>query len=51
MIKVHVLDELVKHSSNVPHGVEVPAGTCLVFTNRQVGAKQAGTPRQRARYR
>ena len=42
MIKVHVLDELFQHSSNVAHGVEVPAGARLLFTNGQVGTKPDG---------
>jgi len=32
MLKVHVLDRLYRHSSNVAHGVEVPAGARLLFT-------------------
>jgi len=43
MLKVHVLDELYHHSSNVAHGVEVPAGARLMFTNGQVGTKPDGT--------
>ena len=43
MLKVHVLDELHHHSSNVAHGVEVPAGARLMFTNGQVGTKPDGT--------
>ena len=43
MLKVHVLDELYHHSSNVAHGVEVPAGARLLFTNGQVGTKPDGT--------
>ena len=42
MLKVHVLDELYHHSSNVAHGVEVPAGARLLFTNGQVGTKPDG---------
>jgi hypothetical protein len=34
MLKVHVLDRLYRHSSNVAHGVEVPAGARLLFTGR-----------------
>ena len=45
MLKVHVLDELYHHSSNVAHGVEVPAGARLLFTNGQVGTEPDGTPR------
>ncbi len=43
MLKIHVLDELYHHSSNVAHGVEVPAGARLMFTNGQVGTKPDGT--------
>ncbi len=43
MLKVHVLDELYHHSSNVAHGVEVPAGARLMFTNGQVGTRPDGT--------
>ncbi len=42
MLKIHVLDELYHHSSNVAHGVEVPAGARLMFTNGQVGTKPDG---------
>ena len=43
MLKVHILDELYPHSSNVAHGVEVPAGGRLMFTNGQVGTKPDGS--------
>ena len=43
MVKTHVLGELYRHSSNVAHGVEVPAGARLLFTNGQVGTKPDGT--------
>jgi 2-iminobutanoate/2-iminopropanoate deaminase len=43
VLKVHVLDELYHHSSNVAHGVEIPAGARLLFTNGQVGTKPDGT--------
>jgi enamine deaminase RidA (YjgF/YER057c/UK114 family) len=43
MLKTHILDELYPHSSNVAHGVEVPAGARLLFTNGQVGTKPDGT--------
>ncbi len=43
MLKIHVLDELYHHSSNVAHGVEVPAGARLLFTNGQVGTKPDGS--------
>ena len=43
MLQVHVLDELHPHSSNVAHGVEVPAGARLLLTNGQVGTLPDGT--------
>jgi len=43
MLKVHVVDELYPHSSKVAHGVEVPAGARLLFTNGQVGTRPDGT--------
>ena len=43
MLKIHVLDDLWQQSSKVAHGVEVPAGTRLLFTNGQVGTKPDGT--------
>ena len=43
MLKVHILDELYHHSSNVAHGVEIPAGARLLFTNGQVGTQPDGT--------
>ena len=43
MLTVHVLDRLYRHSSNVAHGVEVPVGARLLFTNGQVGTKPDGT--------
>ena len=43
MLKVHVLDQLHHHRSNVAHGVEVPAGARLLFTNGQVGTKLDGS--------
>ena len=42
MLKIHVLDELYHHSSNVAHAVEVPAGARLMFTNGQVGTRPDG---------
>ena len=42
-LKLHVLDELYRHSSNVAHGVEVPPGARLLFTNGQVGTRPDGT--------
>jgi len=43
LLKLHVLDSLYRHSSNVAHGVEVPAGARLLFTNGQVGTRADGT--------
>lgn len=43
MLRLHVLEELHHHSSNVAHGVEVPAGARLLFTNGQVGTRLDGT--------
>ena len=43
MLNVYVLDDICPHSSNVAHGVEVPAGARLMFTNGQVGTKADGT--------
>ena len=43
MLNVHVLDQLHHHRSNVAHGVEVPAGARLLFTNGQVGTKPDGS--------
>ena len=49
MLKVHILDELYQHSSRVAHGVEVPPGARLLFTNGQVGTKPDGiTPKTTA---
>jgi enamine deaminase RidA (YjgF/YER057c/UK114 family) len=49
MLKTHILEELYHHSSNVAHGVEVPSGARLLFTNGQVGTKLDGsTPRTTA---
>jgi enamine deaminase RidA (YjgF/YER057c/UK114 family) len=43
MLKTHILDELYHHSSNVAHGVEVPSGARLLFTNGQVGTRPDGS--------
>jgi enamine deaminase RidA (YjgF/YER057c/UK114 family) len=43
MLKTHILDELCRHSSNVAHGVEVPSGARLLFTNGQVGTRPDGS--------
>ena len=42
MLKVHVLDQLHHHRSNVAHGVKVPAGARVLFTNGLVGTKPDG---------
>lgn len=44
MLKVHTLnDRLCPHTNNAAHGVEIPAGARLLFTNGQVGARHDGT--------
>ena len=44
MLKVHTLnDRLCPHTNNAAHGVEIPAGARLLFTNGQVGARKDGT--------
>jgi 2-iminobutanoate/2-iminopropanoate deaminase len=43
VLKTHILDELYHHSSNVAHGVEVPSGARLLFTNGQVGTRHDGS--------
>jgi 2-iminobutanoate/2-iminopropanoate deaminase len=43
MLKLHILDGLYRHSSNVAHGVEVQPGARLLFTNGQVGTRPDGT--------
>jgi 2-iminobutanoate/2-iminopropanoate deaminase len=43
MLRTHILGDLYHHSSNVAHGVEVPAGARILFTNGQVGTKRDGT--------
>ena len=49
MLKAHVLDKLYRLSSIVAHGVEVPAGARLLFTNGQVGTRLDGiTPESTA---
>src|SRR5215813_9407184 len=49
MLRVHVLEELYHHSSNVAHGVEVPAGARRLFTNGRVGTKLNARSRCRQR--
>jgi enamine deaminase RidA (YjgF/YER057c/UK114 family) len=49
VLKTHILDDVYHHSSNVAHGVEVPAGARMLFTNGQVGTKLDGsTPKTTA---
>jgi enamine deaminase RidA (YjgF/YER057c/UK114 family) len=43
MLTTHALDSIYPHTNNAAHGVEVPAGARLVFTNGQVGARRDGT--------
>lgn len=43
MLKVHILDTRYHHSSDVAHGVEVPPGARLLFTNGQVGTRPDGS--------
>ena len=43
MLRIHILDDLYHHSSNVAHGVEVPPGARLLFTNGQTGTRRDGT--------
>ena len=43
MLTVHVLNRLYRHSSNVAHAVEVPAGARLLFTDGQTGTRPDGT--------
>src|SRR5262245_57937418 len=43
ILTVHVPDGLYRHSSNAAHGVEVPAGARLLFTNGLVGTTLDGT--------
>lgn len=43
MLKTHILGDLYRHSSNVAHAVEVPAGARLLFTNGQVGTRPDGS--------
>jgi len=43
MLKLHVLDRLYRHSSDVAHAVEVPAGARWLLTNGQVGTRPDGT--------
>ena len=48
MLKMHVLDTIYPHSRNAAHGVEVPPGARLLFTNGQTGTKPDGVTPQSA---
>ncbi|HZW60098.1 MAG TPA: hypothetical protein VFE85_07380, partial [Woeseiaceae bacterium] len=44
MLKLHTLnDRICPHTNNAAHGVEIPPGARLLFTNGQVGARKDGT--------
>lgn len=44
MLKVHTLnDRICPHTNNAAHGVEIPPGARLLFTNGQVGARKDGS--------
>ena len=44
MLKVHTLnDQICAHTNNAAHGVEIPPGARLLFTNGQVGARHDGS--------
>jgi enamine deaminase RidA (YjgF/YER057c/UK114 family) len=43
VLTTHVLDSIYPHTGKVAHGVEVPAGARLMFTNGQVGTRPDGT--------
>ena len=44
MLKVHTLnDQICAHADNAAHGVEIPPGARLLFTNGQVGARPDAT--------
>lgn len=43
-MKVHTLnDQICPHTNNAAHGVEIPPGARILFTNGQVGARKDGT--------
>ena len=43
MTKFHLLnDRICPHSNDAAHGVEIPAGARLLFTNGQVGLRPSG---------
>ncbi|MDA7949249.1 MAG: RidA family protein [Hyphomicrobiaceae bacterium] len=44
MLKVHTLnDQICPHFNDAAHGVEIPPGARLLFTNGQVGARPDGS--------
>jgi len=44
VLTVHVLnDQICPHTNNAAHGVEVPPGARILFTNGQVGARRDGS--------
>jgi enamine deaminase RidA (YjgF/YER057c/UK114 family) len=44
MLKIHTLnDRICPHTNDAAHGVEIPPGARLLFTNGQVGARKDGT--------
>lgn len=44
MLKVHTLNDQIRpHTNDAAHGVEVPPGARLLFTNGQVGARKDGS--------
>ena len=43
MLKIHDLDTLHPHSSHFAHGVGIPAGARLLFSNGQIGTRADGT--------
>jgi 2-iminobutanoate/2-iminopropanoate deaminase len=44
MLKVHTLnDQICPHTNNAAHGVEIPSGARILFTNGQVGARMDGS--------
>lgn len=44
MLKIHTLDnQICAHADNAAHGVEIPPGARLLFTNGQVGARPDGS--------
>lgn len=48
MLKMHALDTIYPHSRGAAHGVEVPPGARLLFTNGQTGTQPGGVTPQSA---